>query len=384
MNDQETSAVAYVEKGIDYDNRNGELIDLGLADSPIGAAPEVLQAIREFDPLNATHYAEDVWLTDTKLLVIEALGLDTTIHAGSLKWNSNGSYGAGDEVFRLLKNAGYKEAIVTNYSFPNVSQWSLRHGVKYLPIISDSLHPIDSQEAILDLSPSQLKGKIVYVDYPNNPTGIADPELVRDIVEYTSQHGAIPFIDLAFAEVLGDEFADIIHFVINHDGVATASLSKTQGLPKLRGGVIIMSHNIADMYDNNERLVYGLTAHTEAAFQTLYQTDTEGNFLARSHAENLRHHNIHTNTELYKQLEALGVEVLPTQPETHVQVIHAPDTPDFYFRLAEQGIKTESLNDYAITLAGKTKGYQNSAVRLLTPNIIHLDEAIRRIKLALR
>ena len=54
-----------------------------------------------------------------------------------------------------------------------------------------------------------------------------------------------------------------------------------------------------------------------------------------------------------------------TDLRTPIQVIISNDD-QFYQKLAREGVKTTSLNDYSISLANGS-GFLDSAVRMLTP-----------------
>lgn len=107
-------------------------------------------------------------------MLIEGIGLQG-IEADSVEFVDNGSYGAGGEVIRYLSQKGHKTIIASLYSFPNVSQWAQRHGLNYETVHAESMNPADSTANILQMRPEDLRGKIIYIDYPNNPFGQANP-----------------------------------------------------------------------------------------------------------------------------------------------------------------------------------------------------------------
>ena len=230
-----------------------------------------------------------------------------------------------------------------------------------------------------------LSKAAVYMDYPNNPTGVVNLELVRQVVDHVSKHGGVPIVDLAFGEVLGDEFRDVMQFTLDHGGIVLSSLSKTQGLPSLRAGYAIMSDKVTNGYTKSERLVFGLSPEAELAYQTLYAQNEDGITLAQVQAERAATYNIQTNEELTRGLSVLGLRIATTDTRIPIQVIIS-ELPDFHERLAQQGISTESLADYGITLnLRRTKrGYGSSAVRMLTPRPGQLEEVLQRVKLALQ
>lgn len=371
----------YIDSSIDYDGRNGEIIRLGLAASPIGSSPELELPLQSRDARGAlSEYNPDVYHNRTKRLLIEALGL-TNINESCIEFNGNGSYGAGDEMFRLLRSMGFAEVLVPTYSFPNVAEWSIRQGIAYTPLVTDSLYPLESVKTVLGMG-EELDHKIVYLDYPNNPFGQVDSQLMREVVAHVSEQGAIPLIDMAFGEVLGDEFKDGIQFVLDHGGIVLSSLSKTQGLPALRAGRAFISPRIVEsFYHGGQRLVFGMTQEAQFIHELLYTSRNGGSYLAQIHAKNVADYCETTNSQLVSELENLGLVVASSSPRVPIQVVIAQGIPDFYSRLAREGLETESLSDYQVTI-GNNRGFGGSAVRMLTPEPGKLKEVIRRVKIA--
>lgn len=367
----------------EYQGEYGPIIDLGLGTSPIGPAKELEEPLRQRNPFyELAKYPTDPLHVHTRKLLLDGIGIKGLTYE-SVIFDGNGSYGAGDEVVRFLAKEGCRQILAPVYSFPNVAQWAHRHCVGYIPIhSSNNLDPLSSIYQILKLG-KQLENAIVYLDYPNNPFGIADPDLMRTLVLHVVQNGGVPLIDLAFGEVLGEEFKEAIQFVVDNGGIALGSLSKTQGLPGLRTGYAILSKKFTtDGYNGGERLVFGINGEAEFVYNQLFFPDNQGNCLAKIHAQRVAKYNRQTNLILYQMLKNLGLQVLPTDLRTQIQVIHAENLPDFYQRLRRVGIITESLADYQITLGGRM-GYKNSAVRMLTPGPGQLDEVIKRIQIAL-
>lgn len=369
----------------EYQGEYGPIIDLGLGTSPIGPTKEIRQPLRERDPFwELAKYPEDPLHLETRQLLLDGIGIQG-LGSESVIFDGNGSYGAGDEIIRFLKNQGYDKVLVPVYSFPNVSQWAVRHKVEYIPVSprGDDLNPLSSVKQMLEFE--DLAGFIVYLDYPNNPFGIANPELTRKLVDHVANNGGVPVIDLAFGEVLGEEFRMAIQYTVDNGGIALGSLSKTQGLPGLRTGYAILPRQFTENgYNGGERLVFGLNREAEYVYNLLFSPlDNEnGDCLAKIHARRVAEYNQTTNAYLYQRLQQLGLTVAPTDLRTPIQVIIS-NRKDFYERLRKVGIITESLADYKITLPPGIIRYENSAIRMLTPRPDQIEEVVRRIEVAL-
>lgn len=388
----ENKAEGYVAKGlaINYRREYGEVIDLGLAANPSGAAFESSRLSEITSTAQLAEYDENVHHTDIKTLLLEGIGIEGVTHE-SVILHPNGSYGAGDEVVRALSHFSMEHhrkltLFTPSYSFPNVQQYTFRHGVNYEPLpLGRTLFQSDSLASVLTMDSSKLQDNVVYVDYPNNPSGIADPNLLRSVVKHVSDMGGVPFVDLAFGEVLGGEFKQAINYTISHGGVCVGSLTKTQGFAALRAGYIILNPELSQkLYNAQARLVFGLPAHVKNCYTLLFRNEGEGTTLAQKQAAKAIAYNRETNKVLYSALHDFGLIVAPTILETPVQILISQDKNDnLYARLACAGIKAESLNEYNDTLEKGTRGYGDRAVRMLTPRTGMLEQTIDRIKLAL-
>ncbi len=375
-------SVGYVTSYETYDGSLGPEIDLGLANSPIGPAPELETPLAGRSPLGELSRYPDPLHIETRQLVVDGIGLEG-LDYDAILFSDNGSYGVGDEVIRHLAQKGYRHLYAPEYSFPNVAQWIERHpGIDYIPVPSDTLHPLASQREMLQIPPDELNNTVVYVDYPNNPFGVGNPRLLREVIDYTTAHGAIPVIDVAFGEVLGEEFRDAIQHTVDRGGVALGSLSKSQGLPGLRTGYAILPHALSkNGYSGSQRMVFGLNREAEFVHGILWSKENGQEPLAVRHARRVAAYNREANTKFIEKLTLLGLIVEDTDVRTPIQVVRA-ERPDLYQRMGRAGIKTESLADYSVTLAGE--GHGDSAVRILTPGPNQMDEVTRRIEIALR
>lgn len=207
---------------------------------------------------------------------------------------------------------------------------------------------------------------------------------MRNVVDHVSRSGGIPLVDLAFGEVLGDEFRAAMQYTLDRDGICLGSLSKTQGLPGLRSGYAILAPKYtSDGYKGDGRLAFGLNREAEFAYQRLFTRDKNGHTLAQKQAARAAEYNARANAELYAGLAKLGLIVGDTDPRVPIQVIIS-NLPDLYDRLAKQGLIVESLKDYSVTLRRDVRGYHDSAVRMLTPKPGQVKEVLKRIKAALQ
>ncbi len=376
------SATGYVTNKVDsYDGRNGPPLDLGLAVNPIGPAPELQELLCQREPLRElSAYPRDPYQRETREIVLKGIGVEG-LTPESLLFAGNGSYGAGDEIIRYVHHLGYTTVFVPAYSFPNVFQWAARHRFEHWPLHPVTYHPAVSLQQVLSMNRDTLRGTIIYIDYPNNPFGSADPELLRRVVDHVAAMQGLPLVDLAFGEVLGEECRQAIQYTLSRGGICLASLSKTQGLPGLRAGYAVLSPDIALGYAGAQQLVFGIHSEAEYIYRRLFERASDGSTLAHRQAEQVARYNVETNVQLVERLQRLGLEVGRSDPRTPIQVVISRDD-QFHQKLLQQGIITESLRGYGITLRNGP-GYQDAAVRMLTPGPGQLEEVVRRVALAL-
>lgn len=365
---------------------HGEIINLGLGTSPIGAAPELKLRLARRDLVgDLEEYSEDPFHTKTKGFLLNYIGVSAETR--QVVFGGNGSYGTGDEVIRYLSRSHNCNRIITlPYSFPNTSQWAIRHG------LDSTCHGTVErswEENLATLTQrNDLAGSVVYIDYPNNPSGQSGSSLLNELIPFIANRGGVPFIDMAFAEVLGDEFKNVAKTTLNNQGIIIGSVSKTQGLPGLRAGWIILSEeHINNGYTPEQQLVFGINREAEEVMQALYsnlQQDGSQTTLADVHARRVSNHNVVVNQELSRTVTELGLHLLPSDLRTSIQVIYDPGGRNLYNAFMQAGIIIESLKDYDSTLPSHRNGYGNSAIRILTPNFSKLDMVLDRIGLAVR
>lgn len=364
---------------------HGSLIDSKLGSNPTGAPKELIDAFansltsgkKEVGIItligeiltNGEKYSDDVFGIKSKESLRSYYGFNAD--SQSIEFHGNGSYGAGDEVVRIIKSSGIASKIlVTPQSFPNVGQYCERHGIKYEVINTNSIAPLDSLRSMVSNNTVDIRDSVLYLDTPNNPYGQVDVQLTHDVIDYAHTHGVRSFVDLAYGDVLGvQNMGELVNHTLECGGFAVGSLSKTFGLAGHRAGWLVVAEEIANSYyKGSQKLVFGINNLSSHLLRLLMEQDDSGNSIALLHTQRVIEHNVRTNIKMYDQLHKMGITVYDTDPRVPIQVV-SDGREAFFERVMSEGIETESLSDYDGTLSASQRGSSlgNTAIRLLTP-----------------
>ncbi len=351
------------------------ILDLSLWTNPVWPSKKLLQQLKNKDISEiltwASNYSKEVFERSTKELILEAFEMKW-LDDSCMEFNPNGSYQLWDEMIRMLKQMGRNELLAPNYSFPNVSQWCIRHGMKYTPVPWETMSPKDSLLRIQNIN--DLAKKIVYIDYPHNPMGSFDEELTKKTIEYVSSQWWIIILDIAYGEVLPN-IKKMMQYTTDRWGIVLWSLSKTQWLPDLRAWRGMIAPNIINThYNGDERMVFNLSSLSRLVCKMLFEKWEDWSIEAFEHAKKSAEYNKRVNTKLYQILNKNWLEVLKTSLLTPIQTITSQSWW-LYERMLNAWIHVENLTDRQITLSDeqKEKWYKNNAVRMRTPKEEELD-----------
>jgi LL-diaminopimelate aminotransferase len=189
--------------------RGADIIDMGIGDpdipTPQGVIDALTQAVKNpathrydetalgwtsFLEAAATWYGKEFGVTiDSKSEITQLIGSKEGL--GHLAWTY---LDPGD--YSIVPNPGYSVYKVNSLMAGGlVHEMPLREENGFLPVLSDI--PTDVAR----------KAKLLYVCYPNNPTGaIANIEFYRDAVKFCKDHDILLVNDMAYATVAYDGF----------------------------------------------------------------------------------------------------------------------------------------------------------------------------------
>ena len=180
--------------------------------------------------------------------------------------------GIGHMSFCLLDPGDV--ALVPDPGYPVYSVSSLLAGgeVHYLPLTesNDFLPDIDNIPAEM-----LKKAKVLWICYPNNPTGaVADPAFFQKVVEFARKHNIAICHDAPYTEVAFDGYRPHSFLEIpgaKEVGVEFHSLSKTYNMTGWRIGMCVGNHTMVDaLFRFKSNLDSGIPqAIQEAAIEAL-------------------------------------------------------------------------------------------------------------------
>ena len=247
--------------------------------------------------------------------------------------------------------------------------------VHYLP-----LTPANDFFPDLDAIPEEIadRANLLYLDYPNNPTGAVVPEgAFERTVEFARQHGLIVVHDNAYSEITFDGYVAPSFLETNgakEVGVEIFSLSKGWNMTGWRCGLVAGNAEIVERYR-------GLKANIDSGlFEAIQRAAVVALTSERDFPRRM--------SEVYSRRRDLLVDALA---EIGLDVDPPKATPYFWVRVPDGHTSasfTSLVLEQANVVVSPGPGYGPSGegfVRLsMTVPDERLEEAVRRIESSLR
>ncbi len=218
------------------------------------------------------------------------------------------------------------------------------------------------------------RAKLMFINYPNNPTGaVATFEFYEQVVEFAKKHNIIVAQDNTYSEIAYDGYKPLSFLQVpgaKEVGVEFHSLSKTFNMTGWRIGFIAGRHEIVDA-------LRSVKANLDSgAFQAVQEAGIEA--LLNSEASVVENNRVYQERRdtLVEGLRAAGVDA------------SAPKATFYIWAPVPQGYDSASFVGMLIDKAGIvcTPGngfgkYGEGYVRMaLTADVSRLKEAVKRIK----
>lgn len=309
------------------------VVNLGLNESWLGAAPGVVEAIRE-SAQRVYRYA-DPGCGLMRAAIGKQFGLDPArIVCG------NGSEELLDAVGRVYARAG-DEILFPAYSFLQFAIVAYRIGARAVEVPLGTDFAVDIDALLAAVTPTT---RVVFLANPNNPTGVVVPmDEVARLARELPPH-IVLVLDAAYAEYV-DPAEAVATFEIadrHANVVVTRTFSKAYGMASARAGWAYTHPNVVAAL-NNVRGIGNVNGMAQAAAAVaIAQQDFVQHVRARTAEE---------RAYLEGELRGLGFEIAPSA--ANFAFVHLPDAPAGWAqatvrRLAKQGFIFRSNEDYGL------------------------------------
>jgi histidinol-phosphate aminotransferase len=266
---------------------------LSANENPLGPSEKAIEALTDLSRL-------EIYPDGSSKLLREAIGKQFNLDPDRIICG-NGS----DEIFHLLAQAYLEpgdETICTRHSFLVYRLVTEAAGGHTLMVQENNL----TADVDAILAAVTEKTKIVFIANPNNPTGtvIGKSEIRR--LHAGLRSDIIFLIDGAYAEYVTDNIYDDAYDLVNESQnvVVTRTFSKAYGLASLRLGWGYFPASIADIL-NRTRAPFNINALASRAGMAALAD--------QAHIERTVEHNMQWRNWCTQQINALGIEVLPSE-----------------------------------------------------------------------
>jgi histidinol-phosphate aminotransferase len=252
---------------------------------------------------------------------------------------------------RIVCGAGSDELIqmlIRAYAGPGDELLYSRHGFSIYPIFATAagITPVVAEETDLTADVDTLLGavtdktRLLFLANPNNPTGtyLSGDELTR--LREELREDVLLVLDAAYAEYVNrNDYTAGIDLVERYENVVmTRTCSKIFGLASLRLGWAYCPAAIADVL-NRVRSPFNVNGPAQAAGIAAMED--------RAHTDQSQAHNALWLPWLTVQLEALGLEIVPSVANfVLARFRDAASAQSAYDALLRQGIITRLMKSY--------------------------------------
>jgi LL-diaminopimelate aminotransferase len=224
--------------------RGEDVVSFGIGDPDIPTPPHIIERLCKEAHISANHrYPESEGLPELRKTIANwyqrrfGVSLDPEKEVAPLIGSKEGIA----HIALCLLNPG-DTALITDPGYPVYSiGTSLVGGVPYYLPISPQNHFLPD----LDNIPAQIleKTKILWLNYPNNPTGaVADLKFFNKAVEFAKKHNICICHDGPYSEVAFDGYAPVSFLQAEGAkdvGIEFHSLSKTYNMTGWRIGMAV-------------------------------------------------------------------------------------------------------------------------------------------------
>ena len=347
-----------------------KMIDFGIGDPDLPCPNEVLDAMDKAARVNENQkYSSSKGERDLRIAVAEYYKKRFNVNVDPDK-NVCITIGSKEGIYNIAQafvNDGEK-IVAPAPGYPVYSGAA----TLFNNAVCDKVKLKAENDWLLDLNEVPEDAKLLYLNYPNNPTGaVADLDYVKKAYDWTQKHNTIFAYDNAYCEMTFDGYRAPSVLQAGMDAIEFGSFSKTFCMTGFRLGFAV----------GNEELVGGLTKCKgqidsgapifiqKAAITALSMYDSYG-FLtgtARSNNDEFGER----RKVLVEGLRELGFDVKMPKGTFYVWFDCGKSSMDFTKEMIDKGI---------IVTPGTGFGGEDGYIRMaVTRNIDSIKEALRRM-----
>ncbi|AMH93879.1 LL-diaminopimelate aminotransferase DapC [methanogenic archaeon ISO4-H5] len=347
-----------------------KMIDFGIGDPDLPCPNEVLDAMDKAARVNENQkYSSSKGERDLRIAVAEYYKKRFNVNVDPDK-NVCITIGSKEGIYNIAQafvNDGEK-IVAPAPGYPVYSGAA----TLFNNAVCDKVKLKAENDWLLDLNEVPEDAKLLYLNYPNNPTGaVADLDYVKKAYDWTQKHNTIFAYDNAYCEMTFDGYRAPSVLQAGMDAIEFGSFSKTFCMTGFRLGFAV----------GNEELVGGLTKCKgqidsgapifiqKAAITALSMYDSNG-FLTGTAKSNNDEFGERRKV-LVEGLRELGFDVKMPKGTFYVWFDCGKSSMDFTKEMIDRGI---------IVTPGTGFGGEDGYIRMaVTRNIDSIKEALRRM-----
>ncbi|MBO5518967.1 MAG: aminotransferase class I/II-fold pyridoxal phosphate-dependent enzyme [Candidatus Methanomethylophilus sp.] len=347
-----------------------KMIDFGIGDPDLPCPNEVLDAMDKAARVNENQkYSSSKGERDLRIAVAEYYKKRFNVNVDPDK-NVCITIGSKEGIYNIAQafvNDGEK-IVAPAPGYPVYSGAA----TLFNNAVCDKVKLKAENDWLLDLNEVPEDAKLLYLNYPNNPTGaVADLDYVKKAYDWTQKHNTIFAYDNAYCEMTFDGYRAPSVLQAGMDAIEFGSFSKTFCMTGFRLGFAV----------GNEELVGGLTKCKgqidsgapifiqKAAITALSMYDSYG-FLTGTAKSNNDEFGERRKV-LVEGLRELGFDVKMPKGTFYVWFDCGKSSMDFTKEMIDKGI---------IVTPGTGFGGEDGYIRMaVTRNIDSIKEALRRM-----
>jgi LL-diaminopimelate aminotransferase len=355
--------------------RGVDIIDLGVGDPDMSTPEHIIEKLKKAAENPANHkYPSYVGLLSFREAVAQFYKkrFNVTLNPTSEIISLIGSKeGIAHFPFAFIDEGDYALVPEPGYPVYAIATKFAGGSVHYMPLLEKNNFLPDLEAIPEDIA---KKAKIMFINYPNNPTGaVATKEFFEKVIDFAKKYNVIILHDAAYTEMYYDNQAPLSFLEIDgamEVGVELHSLSKTYNMTGWRIGWAAGNSEIVGALGKIK------TNIDSGAFQAIQEAAIEALTASQQCVKDMQKVYQERRDVLIKGLKDIGFEVNSPVATFYVW-INVPEgfsSADFTaLLLSETGIVTTPGNGFGPS----GEGYIRMA---LTVDKDRLKEAVERIK----